>query len=166
MFQVASVCILENKKAHTISLMWCYSCAIFSPLSPDRHLCLFVCRGSVWTVAWCPCFVCWQKRWFFCYGFIFFIFRRCGNFFATITVDSNNSLVQAGIIWWSEIKNSASENNVSSYWVPELGRCQAAAKCRLYPGMLSSCSRQPALLQPQLPSQWKYLGIYTEYQEV
>lgn len=30
-FQVASVCILENKKAHTISLMWCYSCAIFFP---------------------------------------------------------------------------------------------------------------------------------------
>lgn len=40
-FQVASVCILENKKAQTISLMWWYSCAIFSVSSPDSHLCLY-----------------------------------------------------------------------------------------------------------------------------
>lgn len=89
-FQVASVCILEDKKAHTISLMWCYSCAIFSALSPDRHLCLFVCKGPVWTVAWCPCFVGWQEKcWGFWFGFVF-IFRKSGDFFASVSVDSNN----------------------------------------------------------------------------
>lgn len=89
-FQVASVCILENKKAHTISLMGWYSCAIFSASSPDRHLCLLVCKGPVWTVVWCPCFVGWQERsWGFWFCFVF-IFRKSGNFFSSVIVDSNN----------------------------------------------------------------------------
>lgn len=93
-FQAASVCILENKKAHTISLMWCYSCAIFSPLSPDRRLCLYA--GALFELL--PGVLAFYagRRGGFCVLFSFS--EDMVTFLLLLLLTATTLLVQAGII--------------------------------------------------------------------